>query len=294
MLSCPQGGTWRWQGLHPNWGGETLRKALHVQIGSWKPTHHKYLLLTHRISYKFPPTLTNDPETMKGDQLIRSPGRLQRHPELCPDPSWELAWAHTESSLNQTLDGISRFWKASEACFHHMTSPRWEGATPQNGGGYTAPARLRPPPVLLPDLGSGGPCHCLHCSSGGGTFPVCLFLFKANRMLGLQSTLLEECLEGRCGTQAALALSQTVPRWVTSSTSAAATPAQSRQWGKRTTRDPCKLNKRPSQQQERGGPERLPSMSVQLQGEEETRRYWERGGDRYWGEKHPPQKRWGK
>lgn len=47
----------------------------------------KYLLLTHRISYKFPPTLTNDPETMKDHQLIRSPGRLQRHPGLCPDPS---------------------------------------------------------------------------------------------------------------------------------------------------------------------------------------------------------------
>lgn len=176
MLSCPQGGTWRWQGLHPNWGGETLRKALHVQIGSWKPTHHKYLLLTHRISYKFPPTLTNDPETMKGDQLIRSPGRLQRHPRLCPDPSWGLAWEYTESSLIPRLEGISRFWKASEARFRHMTSPRWDGATAQSGGGYTAPARLRPPSVPLPDLGRGGPSRASTAAQAREHFQFFLFV----------------------------------------------------------------------------------------------------------------------
>lgn len=51
------------------------------------------------------------------------------------------------------------------------------------------------------------------------------------------------------------------------------------------TPDPWKLNEWPSQQREKGAPERLPSMSVQLQGEEKTRRYWERRGERYWGGK---------
>ena len=58
MLSCPQGGTWKWQGLHPNWGGETLRKALQCADRFMK-TYSPQVSFTHPQNILQVPTHTH-------------------------------------------------------------------------------------------------------------------------------------------------------------------------------------------------------------------------------------------
>lgn len=75
------------------------------------------------------------------------------------------------------------------------------------------------------DLGSGRRSCCPPLPLRKGKH----FQFKARMILGLQrSTFLKECLNGRHGTREAPALPQTSAKWVTSSTSAADTPALSK------------------------------------------------------------------
>lgn len=181
--------------LHPNWGGEILRKDLHVQVGSQKPTCHRYLLLAHKISYTTPPHThwwPRNPERKPASKLINE--ALMSAPSL------------PEGCLGATIDSpqnSGNHWQIlvdSEACFSPMTCPRGERERCHK----PCLPGLRPPFLPLPWPGHGQHSCCLHCSSGRGMLPILFLKALLYMILELQRRkFLKECLNGEHSTQEA-------------------------------------------------------------------------------------------
>lgn len=147
-----------------------------MQVGSRKPTCHKYLLLTHEISYNSYQWPRN-PERRSSYKLIREGSRDIEGSGCLPLTLPEGQPGNTtQPSVNQMLETTSRFWEVPEARFSPMTymSKVGKGTVPWNGGEHTAPARLRPPFFASPTvLEVADPPAAFTAAQQGEHFQLC-------------------------------------------------------------------------------------------------------------------------